>query len=1001
VGGLTSPEQLSKSDHSTERTDEDEREPSGRVPQAGERIGKYFVLETIGEGAMGVVVRAYDPDLERAIAIKVVQPHLTQAERSEAARARLIVEARAQARISHPNVVAIYEVGEHDGLVYVAMELVEGVDLQRWLKQSRRPWREVVDAFVAAGRGLAQVHLAGLVHRDVKPANIMVGTDGRVRVGDFGIARASFELPSPLGDGAELGDAFDLETTALTADGRVVGTPAYMAPEQHVEAAVGPESDQYAFCVSLYEALWGVRPFAVDVRRLLAAKLAGPVEPPRTRAVPRWLFAVVARGLDPDPARRFADMTRLTKALLRDPGAQRRRTAIAGTLAIGIGGAIAIVATRPGPCDERSDPLADVWDAEQRDAVEAVFAASDRPWAAEAWAHAGPSLDAYARDWSAMRRDACEATHVRGDQTAELLDRRAVCLEGRRRALAATTALFAAGGHEAIDHAFDLVGHLRPLAPCADAVALASAIELPDDAALREAVEAVRVDLAHARVLVDAGRHREAAEIAHSSTTTARELGYPPLVAEALAFEGETLVRVGRADDARLALEESLWTAIGVGHDEAAVDAASTLVWVAGQHDRALAEAQRWGELAMASIRRSHSTNEHELVLLENALGASLINASKYDEGLATFERALARIADDPTLTAKAGTIRHNIALQWMDRGEFGRAREVLEPTIAELEPILGRDHPRLVSMRGTLAQVLGSVGDHERAVALFREEADGLALVFGEDAIQVAYARSNLGVELAAIGRSDEFIAITEEALATFERLHDWTGAATSLGNLGGEYLDKGAYDAAAARYERALEALGHAYPDGHHPDLAHPLVGLGRVRMAEGRFADALATFERADRIVRESQSPSTRIRGQALGGESDALVALRRLDDALAAAREQVEVIRAAGDVGPTDLPTALRRHAHVLCELGRFAEALEQADAAVALLAERPPDGVAAGLQLERARALAGLERRSESREAAAAAIAAAERVVPRDLALVADTNAAVAALSKGD
>jgi tetratricopeptide (TPR) repeat protein len=908
---------LSKSDHSSQRTDEDQSDPSIRTPAPGERIGRYFVLDELGEGAMGVVLRAFDPDLERSVAIKLVAPQLARSARSETSRARLLVEARAQARISHPNVVAVYEVGEHRGLVYVAMELVEGVDLQRWLKSAPRSWREICGAFVAAGRGLHQVHVAGLVHRDVKAANILVGNDGRVRVGDFGIARATYEVASPVIEGIELDDGFDLETTALTAEGRVVGTLAYMAPEQHTGSDVGPAADQYAFCVALYEALWGRRPYTADLRRLYAAKLAGPDEPPRGRGrdVPRWLYPVTARGLQADPQRRYADMAELCDALGRDPRAQRRKIAGIAAATIAVTGAIAFASSRADVCDDATDPLQGVWDPQTRDAVEKAFAASERPWAAPAWAHAGPTLDAYANEWAAMRHDACLATHVRGEQSSELLDRRTACLETRRRALAATTAVLAEGADQAIDHAFDLVGALRPLAPCADSVALLAAVAPPDDAKVRDAVDQIRTELAGARAAVGAGRYREVIDVARGITITARAVEYPPVVAEALSFEGEALLRVGRATEARAALEESLWTAIGVGHDETAAESASSLVWLAGQHGRGFDEAMRWGELASASLQRAHWEDSSAFVQLENAVGAAQINAAHYDEGLTTFERALARLADDPLARARASTLRHNIAIQWLDRGDAQRARAVLEPAMAELEPIVGRDHPRLVAMRGTLAQVLGTAGDHPRAIALFREEVEGLALAHGDDAIQVAYARSNLGLELGNVGQIEESIAVIERALATFERVGDDSGGATAMLNLAQLYLDSGAYDAAVPRFERALAMLERAHPDGTHPDLAHPHVGIGRVRLASGRFAEAIESFERAERLAREGHG-TVRVRGEALAGKGGALLALGRPNEALAIAAEQIAVMAAAGDAEPGDVPAAIAQHARVL-------------------------------------------------------------------------------------
>jgi eukaryotic-like serine/threonine-protein kinase len=978
-------------------------DPTMRIPEPGEHIGKYVVLAPLGSGAMGVVVRAYDPDLERSVAIKVVRPRNVDAEHAEAARGRLLAEARALARVSHPNVLAVYEVGLHGGLIFVAMELVDGVDLEHWLRARKRSWREIVDAFESAGRGLAQVHAAGLVHRDVKPANILVGDDGRVRVGDFGIARACFELPAPVLDGYELDtDAFDLDTTALTAEGRVVGTPAYMAPEQHLGEQVGPAADQYALCVALYEALWGKRPFAVDPRRLLAAKRQGPRPPPPGSRVPKWLAAIVMRGLAPEPGARFASMTELCAALRADPSARRRRriaVAVGGAVTIGAFVLTARLVARPGPCDDDEIALHGAWDAASRAAVAQVFAASDRPWAATAWEHASPQLDDYAAQWTAMRRDACEATHVRGEQSAALLDRRMACLETRRRGLGAVTELLAAGESSAVDHTFELLGRLRPLAPCADAIALASAIELPDDPTLRAAVEAQRNELARARVLIDAGRIVDAVALAEAAVTAARELDYPPLLAETLALAGETSLRVGKADEARVTLESSLWLAIAAAHDEVAADAASNLVWVAGQHQHSLPEALRWSELAHASLRRGSRDGVRELVQLENAVGAAYEDAAHYEEAEQTFERALARIADDPAMLIRVATLRNNLAKHWVDRGELGRARAILEPTLAQLAVALGDEHPRVVAVRGTLAQVLGASGDHAAAIELFRGEVESLTRALGDDSLAVANARVNLGVALSDVGRDDEAFAVTELALAAFERLGEAGHASTCLSNLGSSLYKRKIYDAAEQRFARAVELLEGAYPDGH-PSMVEPLVGIGRVRAAQGRFDEALASYERADRLLLAAHSSSAHTRGLVLEGKGTALTMLGRSSDALVVIAEEIEMMRGGGDIEPDELALALRHHAYVLQGMARFDEALPEIDEALGLLRAAGMQHAVASTELERARALHELRRDGEAQAAAAAGLAIAEQATPRDDALVAEARSTVATLAQG-
>jgi|JI10StandDraft_1071094.scaffolds.fasta_scaffold09448_10 WD40 repeat protein len=293
------------------------------VAVAAPQIGRFHVLEKLGEGGMGEVYAAFDPELDRRVAIKVL--HSGQGESRER-RERLIREAQALARVSHPNVVQVFEVGLHREHVFVAMEYVPGESLAQWLAHQPDPpdWRVVVDHFIAAGRGLAAVHAAGLVHRDFKPANTIVGADGRTRILDFGLVRAtalddSRELPHPHTLGR-------LEHS-LTAMGSVVGTPGYMAPEMFLGQRADARSDQYSFCVALYEGLYGERPHTGETLAALAgAKILGILpRPPSGTKVPAWLHAAVVRGLAPTAAQRWPSMTELIVELGRDRRSALRR----------------------------------------------------------------------------------------------------------------------------------------------------------------------------------------------------------------------------------------------------------------------------------------------------------------------------------------------------------------------------------------------------------------------------------------------------------------------------------------------------------------------------------------------------------------------------------------------------------------------------------------------------------------------------------------------------
>jgi len=346
--------------------------------QRYERVERYLVLGTLGEGGMGAVYGAYDPLLRRRVALKVIRGDRSVGGEPDA---RLVREARAMARLSHPNVLPVYDVGHAEGGVFIAMELCEGQTLRGWL-DSPRPWAEVLDAFVRAGRGLAAAHAEGLVHRDFKPDNVMIDGRGRVRVLDFGLVAPWSAMASSRSE--ELGVPEDErldEATRLTRDGRALGTPLYMAPEQHAGREVDGRADQFAFCVALYTALYGQRPFAGQtVADLVEDKRRGAPKPPGTR-VPRGLWRVLRRGLMRSPDDRWPTMHALLDALGGVAAARRRWWMLGGAVVVGGVLAGALAWPRPDPC--RPEPL--------------VLPAA-----------ASPSLVAHAEAWRQHSRAACE-----------------------------------------------------------------------------------------------------------------------------------------------------------------------------------------------------------------------------------------------------------------------------------------------------------------------------------------------------------------------------------------------------------------------------------------------------------------------------------------------------------------------------------------------------------------------------------------------------------------
>ncbi|MFO0632903.1 MAG: protein kinase [Nannocystaceae bacterium] len=364
-------------------------EPSDivRAATVRQRIGRYHVLKTLGEGGMGVVYSAFDEELDRRIAIKVLSSEIAT---EFSGRTRLMREAQAMAKVSHPNVVHVYEVGEVDGSVFVAMEFVRGETLRDWLDRGGHGMAERLALLLQAGEGLAAAHACNIVHRDFKPENVMVGEDGRARVLDFGLARGTEERDAADGEAGPRSHEITLDSrlpdragsmlsAAVTRHGSIMGTPAYMSPEQHFGLPTDARSDQFNYCVVLYEALYGERPFSGDNRMALAfATRQGHIDPaPPHHEVSPKLREVIVRGLAADPTQRYGSMPELLAALRTVTAPKTRRV---GWVAVAAGAALASTIGVGAAWLLRSDPGAAVPSAVEGLANEARTFASRAHW---------------------------------------------------------------------------------------------------------------------------------------------------------------------------------------------------------------------------------------------------------------------------------------------------------------------------------------------------------------------------------------------------------------------------------------------------------------------------------------------------------------------------------------------------------------------------------------------------------------------------------------------
>ena len=622
----------------------------------GARVGRYQILGAIGRGGMGEVYAAYHPDLDRRIALKVVYG---SGAADPTRQAQLLDEARIIARLDHPNIVTVHDAGVVGERVYVAMEFVDGQTVTAWLTERKRTLPEILDAFLAAGRGLAAAHEAKVVHRDFKPQNVMIGRDGRVRVMDFGIARPLRDLLQ-VGDGA-LGPSPAYPTTSTTI-GAFVGTPAYVAPEQLAGGSVDVRADQYSFCVALHEALYGERPGARQ-----SPFSTPPARKPRN--VPPWLRSIVQRGTEPDRARRFDSMQALLTAIERGRTRRRRRLLAAAiataTLLIGLGGWRASGARRFA-CTPPAGRIAAAWPAgeatgSRRASLHRMFLGSGLADPAKVWSRLASVLDDHLAQWTSMYRDACEATHIRGEQSAEVLDLRMTCLAESLDEVRAFTDALATADTSGLNRAVATANSLSPVRQCADVKNLRLRVPLPSDPKMRAQVEHLQEDLQTAEALRVFGYTAKAEQQLTIILPEARGVQYRPVIAQALLRLGMTKCALFKLSEADAVLREAILVA-ETAHDDLTAAMSADALGYATTHEGRYDDASWFFSLATAVLDRSHAQDSlaaawilNDQAGLANARG-DLAHGEAYSRRAVELKRKL--LGDDhPDVAISLGVL--------------------------------------------------------------------------------------------------------------------------------------------------------------------------------------------------------------------------------------------------------------------------------------------------------------------------------------------------------
>ncbi len=806
----------------------------------GDAIGRYVVTRELGRGGMGRVLSAVDPRLERKVAIKVL--HRAHAG-TRPLQARLLREGQALARLSHPNVVQVFEAGRIGDDIFIAMESIDGPTLRQWQSAAGRDATAILAMYRAAGRGLAVAHALGLVHRDFKPDNVLVDDSGQAKVVDFGLARAhddsgdsTSRASSP---GHRTASGQSLLDTMLTQRGTVMGTPPYIAPDVYKGGPIDARADQFAFCVSLYEALFGALPYAVDDLKRMAPEGARGPAPARRGLVDRHTIAVLRRGLAPDPAARWPSMDALLHALT-PRRSSTRNVAWAGGALLALAG-LTVWAATPTACPDEETLAEGAWPSTRR---------------AEAVARLGEDattlarMDASVAAWARARQQACRAEPDARDARTD------TCLDETRAQLDAAGRLLATQATP--DDARHVVTGLRDPSTCTRPDALARRPTPPTDIAA--AVASVREELASLVVEISAGSRDLVARSA-DALRRAEATSFGPVVAEARQVHGSALARTGDTAAGVRELSQSFFDAQALDYDALAASAGVVIVGTLARASQ-LEQAERWIAHTRRAIERAG--NEPERVAALHAAHGLVEEArGEYDEAATQLQAAIDIGERDLDID------RYTLAGWHNNLGTIRGSQHRIEEAIASFrrglelrEAIVGPAHAEVGESKVNIASVLFRLdGRGEEALTLNREGGRILRAARGPGYAGEAVVTANEAAILDSLGRHAEatpvFAKAVEQATATFGPEHPDT--ISMRAGLAGSLQSEGKLDEARPVLARALEdqieALG---PD--HARVGATARDYGELLSALGDDAGAIAMFEDALRIADATQGPDS---------------------------------------------------------------------------------------------------------------------------------------------
>ncbi len=870
------------------------REPA--ILERGSSLGRYIVLHKLGEGGMGQVYAAYDPELDRRVAVKIRR---FSSDHPESFSSRLRQEGRALARLQHPNVVTVFDVGVADRRLFIATELVKGLTVDRWLQAEKRSWREVVDVFIEVGSGIAAAHAEGLVHRDIKPSNMMVSDQGRAQVLDFGIAR-----DTELSEGSTI-DLDALSRTGLppgsaqpTQTGAVVGTPGFMAPEQRAGKKVGPAADIYSFCLCLHLALFRELPEERSSERNTPKTPAGvpagggaPTAGTPAAGAPAGLRRLVLSGLRQDPEKRPGSMAELIHDLrrFRHRGSRFRRWLAGVTI-------VALTATlwwtwqrsQTTPCATISQRWDDVWNETRAQALGERFQQVDRPFAADVRKTVLAGLDRFGIQWTDNARQWCLAA-TDGSLSPELFDLRTDCLDLRLRAVDATVSLLEKNTDRLVSKAVTMIDELPAISECFDIRALRAPTPPPMSPQLRERLPILLQHQADARALWAAGDFDAAADTTARWVEGAKAVKHWPLTAEAL--HQRALIEDARLDKASAdTLVEATLAAAAGNHNRVIAESFVRLVKVAGLHLQDFERADRYAEQAASALRALGSPGDLQ-ARLHHQMGINLRHQGRYADALDRLRRSLSwreeHLGKDHHTVAETLLSLGNV---YDDLNDHGAARESLDRALAIQIRRLGPSHPVVAETYARLGTLAREARNLEDATRFHRQAMDIHRRVHGHDSPAFAQSLTYLGELQALDGRFGAAEQSFEQALGILEQSFgpEHAQLAVAYATMASAWTEAGRDEQALEPYGRALRIFEQAFGAGH-PQVGVLRFNLATVNLRLRNLEEAARDFERAADIWRRALGENHPLVANALTGWGDAWVRLGRFREALPMLRE----------------------------------------------------------------------------------------------------------------